>query len=84
MTTVDDVSLIEWDRRQWANSSTAIPPAGTRPRWSLWQWVGKEPRVTRELGRGDGGLSGFGHNPGGQHWAEPSRGATPRGTPTTL
>jgi hypothetical protein len=82
MATVDDAPLDRWDRRQWASDSMTIAPAATAPRWSLWQWVGKKPRVTCELGSGDGGLSGFGHNPSGQHWAEQLRVATPSYMPT--
>lgn len=78
MNAVDDRPLIPWDRRQWADGSTAIPPAETGPRWSLWQWVGQRPSERERLGVGDSALSGFGHNPSGQHWAEASRQPGPR------
>ncbi len=59
-----------WDAAQWASGER---PAAAHDvnKWGLWQWVGALRRHGALIdGRGDSGLTGAGHNPGGQHWAE--------------
>lgn len=65
----------EWSRYQWAG----VHPSPAEPavaRWNLVEWVGetggRRPTLVTpaEMPAGDGGFSGFGHNPGGTHWAE--------------
>ena len=66
----------EWSRYQWAG----VQPPAAEPdvtRWNLIEWVGDTggrtpplPVTPAEMPAGDGGFSGFGHNPGGTHWAD--------------
>lgn len=69
-----ETSTNDWDRREWA-SEPGEATIETSPRWSLWEWASvRRPRNSGALGVGASALSGFGHNPGGQHWAEPQLG----------
>jgi len=66
----------EWSRYQWAGVNP-VPDEPDVARWNLAQWQGDQgaggpvPRVDpATLSAGDGGYSGFGHNPGGgSRWA---------------
>ena len=59
-----------WDAAQWASAKRPAPARDVK-KWGLWQWVGAlRPHGASVDGRGDNGLTGAGHNPGGQHWAE--------------
>jgi hypothetical protein len=82
MSTREPIAAIDWDRHQWANSTRATRTKMS-PRWSLWQWASvRRPRSAVALGLGESALSGFGHNPGGQHWVE-QRGRIDGSTPAT-
>lgn len=83
--TRQDVPYRDWNRSEWA-SVPAQPPAVPvlsrdderrgRKHWSKFQWVGDrghgEPPIKQadEMPEGEGGLSGFRHNPNPQHWGE--------------
>ena len=76
MTATTPTTYHEWSRYQWAGVHPT-PQEPDVPRWNLASWVGDGGgRVTRPLDpatapKGDGGYSGFGHNPGGgTRWAE--------------
>jgi hypothetical protein len=70
MTTRTTSEVETWDRRQWA-SSDEVRRAPSVAHWSLWEWVGELPPTSMtQPGDGGSGLSGFGHNPSGQHWAD--------------
>lgn len=66
----------EWDARQWAGEDPReAQAADPGSRWNAAQWIGDQgtravsPRLRpRDAARGDSELSGFGHNPGVQHW----------------
>ncbi len=69
----------EWDRTQWAGSAPDTRPAPEvqHGRWNKFQWVGEQGHRSQvrwpqpqEMPEGEGGLSGFRHNPGVQHWAD--------------
>jgi hypothetical protein len=61
----------EWDGTQWASADARRARADDVPRWTLWQWASaprRSPLVNVAIG--DTALSGYGHNPGGQRWAQ--------------
>ena len=68
----------EWDRTQWAGGGAdeRVTHPDETPHWTKFQWVGDQGHGTpgrwrqpAEMPEGEGGFSGFRHNPGGQHWA---------------
>jgi hypothetical protein len=75
MSVQSDVAA-RWDRRQCVGddgTASSPRPAAAVPRagWSRWHWVGRKPQgQTDESGTGDSALSGWGHGPDGQRWAE--------------
>jgi hypothetical protein len=74
MNTRESIVTNDWDRREWASSPRATS-IGASPRWTLWEWASvQRPRTAGDPGVGASALSGFGHNPSGQHWAEPELG----------
>lgn len=66
----------EWDGSQWASGDAQSARGDTQagrddavPRWSLWEWASiARPATAGQVGIGDSGLSGYGHNPGAQRW----------------
>ena len=76
MTTVTTHQHREWTGYDWA-SVHPVQVEPDVPRWSAIQWVGDQgrgapsrPTTQAEAPHGEAGFSGFGHNPGGNHWAE--------------
>lgn len=70
----------EWSRYQWAGVHP-VPDEPDVPRWNLAEWVGDQgtgrpPRMVdpADMPEGEGGFSGFRHNPGGgRRWADVGR-----------
>lgn len=60
----------DWDSTEWA-SIERTDQAQEVSKWTFWQWAGVTPRNDQAAyGRGESALSGWGHNPSGNHWAQ--------------